>query len=118
MIVSNDASHVSHALALGACLLLTATSQLLLKHGASGETTARSALLNRFTLSGYALLVMVTVLAVYAMQAIELKVVTAWTALTYLMVTAGSATILGEHVNRARWLGSALIVAGIAVFQW
>jgi drug/metabolite transporter (DMT)-like permease len=104
-----------HSGMLAMCILLTATAQLLLKAGASRPHPLAS-FLNPQTAAGYALLAGVTLMMVYVMQRIELKVATAFQSVTFLLVLAGAMLFLRERVTRARVLGSLLIVAGIAVF--
>lgn len=98
-------------------IVLTASAQILLKRGAVAGASLLGSLLNPFTLFGYAVFGLVTILAVYAMQAIELKIVTAWTGLTYLLVIVAARLLLQERLTRARIFGSLLIVSGIIVFH-
>jgi drug/metabolite transporter (DMT)-like permease len=105
-----------HSGMLVACILLTAVAQLLLKAGAARKHVMTS-FLNLQTLAGYALLASVALMSVYVMQRIELKVVTAFQSLTFLLVIAGATIFLREQVTRIRFLGSALILAGMVVFS-
>jgi len=107
----------SHAIALGISILLTALCQMMLKTGASGKAKWIGSFLNRRTILGYGMFVLVTLLTVYAMQRIALKTMTAWNALTFILVVVFSRWLLGENVDRFRMAGCALIVAGILVFS-
>jgi len=108
---------MSHAAALAVCVVLTACAQLLLKMGAAGKPTFSASFANRRTVSGYAILGIVTVLVVYALQGLELKVVTAFMSLTYLLVSISAWLFLREELTPNRVLGCLLIMAGIVVFS-
>lgn len=104
-------------LALAAGILLTSVSQVLLKVGATSRSRLVDAFINRLTLSGYALFVVVTAFNVFAMKAIPLRTVTAATSLTYVLTLALGKWILGETVGRRTMCGLSLIVAGIVVYS-
>jgi len=104
-----------HSGVLVACILLTSTAQLLLKAGSERPHLIAS-FLNMQTIAGYAILSCVTLMSVYVMQRIELKVVTAFQSITFLLVLAGAALFLRERLTRGQILGSVFILAGIVVF--
>lgn len=106
-----------HTLALFACVILTACAQILLKIGASKEGRWISGYLNYSTFAGYTVFAVVTVLGVYAMQVIELKIATAWTGATYALVAIAAAVILKERLSKRRIFGPVLIVTGIIFFH-
>ena len=106
-----------HATALGLGIVCTATAHVLLRLGARGRAAGRRLLLNPYTLAGYGLFVFITMLNVFALQAIPLKTVTAWTALTYVVTPLLSRAVLREPLNKGMLAGSALILAGIVVFS-
>ena len=103
--------------ALLACIVLTAAAQMLLKIGADPKRTFIANLLHAATITGYGIFLVVTVLTVYVMQAIEMKTVTAWVGLTYILVTAGALLFLKEKVTLKKVVGPFLIVFGFFVFH-
>ncbi len=104
-----------HGAALAACLVLTAGGHLVLKVAAS--LAAKPAA--RLVAAGIGLFALASVvpLAAYAMQAFELKTVSAWSAGTQVLVFAGAIVVLGERPDVRTSLGAALIVLGIVVFH-
>lgn len=106
-----------HTGALTLCVTLGPVAQLLLKRGASAGATAARSFVSPWTLGGYGVFGVVTVLAVYAFQQIELKTAAAWTSLTYLLVILLARIVLGEPLTRNKLVGGALIVAGVTVFN-
>jgi multidrug transporter EmrE-like cation transporter len=107
----------AHYLALAGCIAFTSTAQICLKAGARNKTRVVDSFLNRLTLVGYALFGATTVLSVYAMQTIDLKVVSTWTGMTFVLVTLLSKLILKESISRSKVIGCALIIAGIVIFH-
>jgi drug/metabolite transporter (DMT)-like permease len=114
---SPTASGAPHAIALGLAVTLAAVAHLLLKTGARDGYARRRGPFNAHTLAGCALLSCVAFLFVYAMQAIELKTVTAWTSVTYVLVLALSRWVLGERLNGRRLVGCVLVLVGILLFS-
>jgi drug/metabolite transporter (DMT)-like permease len=104
--------------ALGAGIALTVAAQLLLRSGASRGASFLSSFLNPRTTVGYGLFLLTTVLNVFAMRVIDLKTVTAWTALTYVLTPAAAAWVLGEQPSRRTIAGSALVALGILLFSF
>ena len=106
-----------HVAAMFLAIFLTAVAQLLFKLGATRRPTWIKSLVDTATLLGYGLFLVVTVLSTYAMQAVEMKVVTVWTGLTYVVVTIGACTLLGEKLSRLKVVGLVAILMGIYVFH-
>ena len=100
-------------------ILLTAISHILLKKGSGsaspGDPTGRY--LNRYTLTGYLIFGIVTILGVEVLRLLPLKLFCAFSALTYIAVLALSGIILGEPVNRRQYLAVTLITLGIVIFN-
>ncbi len=101
-----------HYTALMAAILMTVGSQILLKVGASSAKGS----LNFITLAGLAMFGLVTVLVIFAMQALLLKTVLALSALTFVAMPLASRIFLGQTLNRRGMIASLVIVIGIAVF--
>lgn len=111
------ATLTSHYAALASCIALTAAAQIFLKLGATASRSTLVSLVNPWTICGYGLFALVTVLSVYAMQRVDLKVVTAWTGLTYIFVMVASRMVLGELLTLTRIVGIILIAAGVVIFH-
>lgn len=102
----------------GLSILLTSLAQILLKIGASKKRGTESIYLNRATISGYGILLLVTVLSVLALRGIELKVFYAAAyALNFILVAILSWKFLGEQLSQKRVAGIFLIAVGIVVFN-
>ena len=112
-----SANSFYHYMALALCIVLTSIAQLLLKFGASNKQTVSHSFVNRSTLGGYGLLAVVTIISVYAMQVIELKVVTAWVSATYLLVVLLARTVLKEPLTIMKMVGCGLITLGGVIFS-
>jgi len=105
-------SNFSNYAALVMAILMTIGSQILLKIGASNPRGS----FNIFTLFGLAMFGLVTVLMVYALQAIFLKTVIALNALTFVGMPLAARVFLGEKLTRQGLIASLVIVVGIAIF--
>jgi drug/metabolite transporter (DMT)-like permease len=107
-----------HESALATSILLTPFSQLALRVGARDSTSAIGAILNYRTLLGYFSFTVVVVLAIYALQTIPLRTVTAWDSLTYVLTPVTARLFLKDPLTPATLAGAATIVLGILVFSW
>jgi undecaprenyl phosphate-alpha-L-ara4N flippase subunit ArnE len=103
-----------HYLALFTAILMTVGSQVTLKIGANRPRGS----VNIITLTGLAMLGMVTVLMVFVLQAIFLKTVIALNALTFVAMPLAAKVFLGEEMTRRGIMGSIVIVIGIIVFLY
>ena len=106
-----------HYAALAGSIVLTVCAQLLLKRGVSNNTSILSSFLNPWTIIGWGLFFIVTILSVYAMQEIELKTVTAWASTSYLLVVILALFIYKERLTSGKIIGCLLIVIGIITFS-
>ena len=108
---------MSYYAALATGILLTGFAQVLMKSGTERKGTWIAIFMNWRTIMGYAIFGLVTALNIYALQGIDLKTVSAWTATTYIVVILLSWKLLREEIDwKAAW-GCALIVLGIIVFN-
>ena len=109
------------ALFLTLCaVMLTGISQTLLKIGAdSGARSNRflASYLNLPTITAYGLILLVTILSVYALRDLPLKVFYSLTALNFIIVLGLSAVFLREEVSRDKVVAIGLIVFGVIVFN-
>lgn len=104
-----------HALLLLACLT-AATGQLLLKAGATGRTQLLE-FVNwqvAFGLGGYALS---TLLWLYCLSKLPLRVVYPYTALTFVLVVMGAVIIFGERAGWRAGLGTMLVLGGLLMIM-
>lgn len=112
-------------LILAVCIItFTATGQMLLKIGATIPHTlpwippSLKPYLNRYTLSGYGFLFMVTILSIYALQKMPLKVfVPLFLSLNVIAVTIFSRIFLHESLSHQKIMGICVIISGILVFS-
>ena len=109
--------NAAHEIALALSIILTSISQIFLKIGSYNKKKWILSLLNLKTIFGYFLFGIVTILNVFAMQKIELKTMTAWIAITYILVSVLSHFILKDRLDKNKILGSMLIVVGIVIFS-
>jgi len=106
----------SHYVALMGCVILTTTAQLFFKVGALKGKKVLWSFLNPITAIGCLLFGINTVLAVYVLQAVEMKIVSTWSAMPYLLVVLFAAILLKETLTIQKIAGSFLIMAGVAIF--
>ncbi len=109
--------HFTHYLALVCCVLLTTSAQLCLKMGARREGHVLRSFFNPFTFTGYALFGLGTVLAVYAMQAVDMKIGSTWAGIPYVLVVVLANLLLKEPLSRGKLVGCTFIVLGIVIFH-
>jgi drug/metabolite transporter (DMT)-like permease len=107
-----------HEAALAASILITPFSQVLLRLGAKNSTSAFGAVMNLKTLLGYAMFGAVAVLVVYALQSIPLQTVTAWDSLAYVLTPLAARWLLKDPLTIKVFVGTAVIMLGILVFNW
>jgi multidrug transporter EmrE-like cation transporter len=101
-------------------ILLTGVSQTLLKVGADSSVRHNGfsdSYLNLPTVTAYGLLLLVTVLSVYALRDLPLKVFYSLTALNFIVVLGLSAVFLNEEVSKDRAIAIGLIVLGVVIFN-
>lgn len=97
---------------------LTAVAQVLLKMGATrGAGRELKALyLNPFSLSGYSLMGLVTLMNLYAFKIVPIKAQVFFMGFVLLLVTGLSFRLLGESLSRKEMAGAAMILAGLAIY--
>jgi len=100
-------------------VLLTGIAHILLKLGSRQEMgrTRFGLIINPITISGYGLFVLVTLLSVIVLRFIPLKVLTAFSGLTFVVVLGLSHTILKEPIDREKIIGVLLIALGVIIFN-
>jgi multidrug transporter EmrE-like cation transporter len=93
---------------LAGALLLTASGQLSLKAG-----TSKSRRL--LVIAGLASLGTAMVSTMFALQQLEIGFVFMATGLTHVLVLLGSRWLLAEDIPGDRWVGVAIIIAGVVL---
>jgi len=99
------------------CVLLTGIGQLCLKLGSRNKQSLLGMYVSPHTLSGYAILFIVTILSVLALRGIDLKTFSAFMALNYVAITLLSVAILREELSKNRTIAIALIIFGVIAFN-
>ncbi len=101
-----------------AAVILAAVSQIMLKKGASKKrSSVLGEYLNPWVIGGYALLVVTTLLNVWAFSGgVELKSTVVLETLGFVLVMLLSRLFFGEKITRRKLIGNLLIIAGIMVF--
>jgi len=100
-------------------VFLTATGQLLLKLGAGTATRNKFLVIffNCYTISGYLLFMVVTVLNVYVYKYIPLKYGVIFLPFTIFFVTLFSLLILKEKLSKKQIAGTMIIMVGVILFN-
>jgi multidrug transporter EmrE-like cation transporter len=111
-----DPHNYQNIFALAGAIFLTAISQVLLRVGAKGKTSSKSAILSRSTLSGYLLFLIVILLMIFAMQRIPLRTVSAFHGITYILVPLAARIFVKDPLDVRMMFGAGTIVVGIVVF--
>jgi drug/metabolite transporter (DMT)-like permease len=98
-------------LLLGASVA-AAIGQLLFRFGAR-DRIGLLAFVNPYILLGMLFYAAGMVAWIYALSKEEMVTVYAFTALTFVLVYLGGVFVLGEHINTAKSMGVALVIAGL-----
>jgi drug/metabolite transporter (DMT)-like permease len=106
-------SEVFHWVALALAILMTAISQVLLKIGACRDGGS----LNLITFTGLGMFGLVTILIVFSLQGISLKMVMALNSLTFIATPLAALIFLGEQPKRMDFWSGGLIILGILIFS-
>lgn len=72
---------------------------------------------NRYVISGIVLMGVAFFALISLMSISELSFAVPATASSYLIETILARVVLGEHINRTRWIGAALVTAGVALLD-
>jgi undecaprenyl phosphate-alpha-L-ara4N flippase subunit ArnE len=102
--------------------LLVAFGQICIKRGAHllvldrGPFVLLKSFFNAYLIAGAAVVTVAPIFYFYALMDLDLSAAYSFTALSYVLVVAGSALFLKEKLHFLHWCGIALIAAGIVVF--
>ena len=109
---------INYILAFGA-VFVAATAQILLKKAADKNSTNKSLIakfLNVKVIIGYSLLLISTIMNVFAFKQIDLKYANIVDATSLIWVTILAISFLGERPKKKKIIAIGLIIAGAIVF--
>lgn len=98
-------------------ILVVVLSQLLLREGARDSRSPLAAMLAPRTIAGYALMGVVVLAMIFALQKIPLRTGTAWNSLVFILTPLAARVFLKDPLSGRMVGGALLIVAGIVVFS-
>jgi uncharacterized membrane protein len=106
----------AYGLAIGAAVL-TAIAQVVLKKGSSNNSSLLSVYANTYTISGYSLMFLVTLLNLYAYRIVPLKFYVVVIPFTTALVCLLSIKLLNDTLTRSQTIGLLSILLGIVLFH-
>jgi drug/metabolite transporter (DMT)-like permease len=111
---------ITYYIVAAGAVLITAISQVLLKIGAnrSMDRSFISSYFNAWTMSGYFLFVVVTLMNLYAFKEIPFKMAVILVPFTYVFVSMFSVVLLEEKMAKNQILGACIILVGVIVFNF
>ena len=98
-------------------VILTGIAQIFLKKGSSIQNSAFSMYLNYYTISGYIIMLCVTLLNLYIYKFIDVKYGVILLPFTFIIVNLLSYIILQERLNKKQIFGSIIILTGVIIFN-
>lgn len=100
-------------------VILAAVAQIILKFGAIRKKTGTKLafFLNIYTIIGYFIMFLVTLLNLYILRFLDLKYVLIFLPSTYILVLLFSRIILKERIDKKNILSYLIIIVGIIVFN-
>jgi len=107
-----------HSLAFALAIVLTGISNTALRFGARDGGSARKSLLGKWTIFGYGLFGVVTLLSVYAAQVIPLRTLTAWSSLSNVATIAFATVALKERLDRRIIFSTSLVTTGLVIYSF
>lgn len=97
-------------------VVLTGTSQVLLKIGSQHNKRYLQVYYNSATISGYALFLLVVICSLIALKGLELKLYYAIASFNYAIVVFFSVLIIHEKMTWQKVAAILLIISGIFIF--
>ena len=109
-------------LAAGGMIAFTVIANLLLKTGAVAGRAEGGPLwlqlLNLRVAGGFVSFAVAALFYTVLLRTVPLNVAQSFTAAQFIAIVLASAVVLAEPIGAVRWIGIALITAGIAVVAW
>lgn len=112
------ASKMKYYIAISFTILLTSLSQILLKLAADKKESFAHNIFKFITLVSYFLFFVATLLSVFALQKIDLKMVTSLGSITIMLTVFSANVFLKERIHTTQLLGVVLIATGVFVFSF
>ncbi len=97
---------------------LATLGQIFLKIGANRfkQKLTKSLYINKFTILGYSVFVLVTLLNTYALGKVDIKMMNIFVPIGFMMVLASSVIFLKEKISRQQIIGILVVLTGIGVY--
>ena len=104
-------------LALFLAVVISASSQMLLKQGASKKyASVVREYLNPWVISGYALMILSTLCIIYAYRGVAYKNGAIIESLGYILIMILSRLLFQEKITKKKLAGNLIILMGVLVF--
>lgn len=98
-------------------VVISASSQMLLKQGANkNHASIVQEYLNPWVISGYALMILSTLCIIYAYRGVAYKNGAIIESLGYLLIMIFSRLLFQEKITKKKLVGNLIILAGVLVF--
>lgn len=98
-------------------VVISATSQMLLKKGATRQyDTVIREYLNFWVMGGYGLMVLSTLCVIYAYRGVAYKNGAIIESLGYLLIMVLSRLLFDEKITKKKLIGNAVILLGVVIF--
>lgn len=113
---------MSYSYLLGVSLVLMGTfiaafSQIMLKKSARKQYNSQlTEYINPLVIGGYFLLLVTTLISVFALKFVPMTLVAALDSTGQIFVPVLSLIILKEHINRRKMLGMLVIILGLIIY--
>ncbi|MNN51703.1 EamA-like transporter family protein [compost metagenome] len=99
-------------------VLINSSAQIFLKLGATdSKTRIKLTPISGFTIIGYGLFIISTVLSIFMLKLIEFKSFTLILSFNYVSALIFSNIFLGERYTRRKVIATGLIIMGVIVFN-
>jgi hypothetical protein len=100
-------------------VFLTSVAQVILKRGATLKHEARALefYLNLYTVCGYSIMLIVTLINLYIFRTLDLKYILIFLPSTYVLVFLLSGAILHEKIDKRKLLQYSIVMVGVFIFN-
>jgi drug/metabolite transporter (DMT)-like permease len=98
------------------CVFMASCSQILLKRAANRKHKGIKLFLNKETIIGYSIFLMITLFITMLYRYLDLSTGALLESFSYIFVPTLSWFFFREKLNSKQWLGVAFIIAGIIVY--
>lgn len=99
-------------------VFISSCSQIILKIGSKKSYKNKiKEYLNIYVLSGYCILGLATIFAIWSLKGIELKSAPILNSVSYIYILVLSKIFLNEKISKQKIIGNLLIIVGVIVFN-